>query len=107
MRYAARVAASTTYPRPILESTVCSRSGTGNLLVDGCRRDRGGDDALRVADRTGQLGRDAAFAQHEHPMAQAGDLLGLAGVEQDRLALPGQLGHQLVDVVFGRRIDPA
>ena len=68
---------------------------------------RRGDDRLRVGLRARQLGRDPALAHDEHAVAEVRDLLGLARVEEERLALAEQLDHQLVDVVLGADVDAA
>ena len=50
---------------------------------------------------------DGSLAEHEHAMAQVGDLLGVRGVEQDRATVGRELDHKLVDVLLGGDVDAA
>src|SRR5579875_811832 len=67
----------------------------------------GGDDVLGRDAGSGELGGDAALAHHQHTVAEMGELLGVARIEEDGAALAREAAHELVDLVLGRDIDAA
>ena len=52
-------------------------------------------------------GRDAAVAQDEHPVGDVDELGQVAGIEQDGVALRGEVAHQLEDLALGADVDAA
>ena len=73
-------------PSALFGGRLLARSGCDALM------DRGGDDLLGGDAGRRQLGGDAALAHHQHAVAEVRELLGVAGVEQDRAALAGEAG---------------
>src|SRR5215831_12291636 len=65
------------------------------------------DERFRVRLLAGELDDAAAFANDHHTVAEMRRLLGLARVEEERLALLEQPDHQLVDVVLRGDVDAA
>src|ERR1700727_1545411 len=51
----------------------------------------GADDVLGGNARPVELLGDRALAQHQHPVGEVADLLGVRGVEEDRAAVGGEL----------------
>src|SRR5204863_7816144 len=73
-----------------------------SMLSQRCR-----DERLRVRLLAPELDQAPALADDDHAVAEVRRLLGLAGVEEERLALAEQLHHQLVDVVLRGDVDAA
>ena len=50
---------------------------------------------------------DAAVAQDQHAVGDMDELRQVAGIEQDRVALGGEVAHQLEDLALGADVDAA
>src|ERR1700679_2740499 len=91
-------------PRPCDQRFLAAAAAA--LLIDFILEGRS-DNALGGDVRLFKLRRYSTLTHHEHPMREPGKLLRVARIEQDRMALGGEMDDQLVKFVLRRHVHTA